>query len=305
MKIRRILPPLLFLLGCCSVRANEVLQTIWLGPQDSGRVIQGRTFTGYTTLPASLFVPATAPALPPAAGIWVADLPVDTPLPPPGGFRRDNRNSAALPVVFSINANGSTTQLLPAAWPDFSLPAAPFRLASAADASTPLVHPPEDAPVEQWRNAPDLSLQGFWRYSWSDSRVSASVHPSERLLAIHETPAYGLGKTNLCRAVNVLSGLARPNRYCLDRAARKLFLIPPETSLPDSKPVAFGIATRPGVCMEIHYATNLTLRNVSFRGIRGTALKAHHCPGLRLIDCTFSEIGGSSAIELVDCPGLL
>lgn len=302
---------LLFLLGFLgSVHADEALPTIWLGPQDSGRVIQDKTFTGYTRIPISdcspvaSLPPDSANRLPDTPEILVADLPADLPLPPPGGFRRDNRESAALPVVFSIHADGSTTQLLPAAWPDFSLPAAPFRLVSDANAAPLLVSPPDNAPVEQWRTDPDLSLQGFWRYSWSDSRVAASVRPGERLLALRETPAYGPGEVNLCRAVNVRSGLTRNKRYYLDRAARKLFLVPPAVNSPEAAPVAFGIATRPGVCMEIQNATNLTLRNVTFAGIRGTALKALHCPGLRLVDCTFAEIGGSSAIELVDCPGL-
>lgn len=314
---------LLLCLPAAASASVSHLPTRWITPSHSGRVLTNAVVTGCITLSSETFRPVAEASLPEAlrarlpddtANLLVAPVPDGVPLPAPDGIRRSDRHALGLPVVFVETDGGASFPLRPASWPDCALPHAyePFPHAGHADKKAQtgdiLVEAPDPARALRWTAEPDLQLQGYWKHAWSDSRVPATVTGGSPdgpvFLRLGEKPDYGIGATNRLRVLNALPELTQPGQYYLARAERLLFFRPPPPPFDAAAPWRVGLAVAPGVAMELHNVTNLTLRGFTFKGIRGTALKAHHCPGLRLENCTFSHIGGGSAVELLDCPGL-
>ncbi len=80
----------------------------------------------------------------------------------------------------------------------------------------------------RWLGEPDIMLEGYWFWDWSDQRLKVeSIDPEKRVIALSAKPehTYGYRKGQWYYAYNLLSELDRPGEWYLDRAdGHPLFL---------------------------------------------------------------------------------
>ena len=93
-----------------------------------------------------------------------------------------------------------------------------------------------DARVDRWDVASGIWLFGYWTHDWAYDMLrvaSVTTTPTNRIVALAAPHGYGIGagtwgaKERRYYAVNLLEELDASGEWWLDRAARRLYLIPP------------------------------------------------------------------------------
>ena len=81
----------------------------------------------------------------------------------------------------------------------------------------------------RWTRETDGFLYGYWFWTWADSyeRIE-SIDPAARRIALAKPwHHYGFRKGASWCAVNLIAEIDRPGEWCIDRAALKLYFLPP------------------------------------------------------------------------------
>ncbi len=169
---------------------------------------------------------------------------------------------------------------------------------------TPKFYYDGDRPA-RWVGEKDVALHGYWFHDWSDQRQKiASIDTEKRIITL-APPAhsYGYRKGQWYYAFNALSELDAPGEWYLDRAAGRLYFLPPA-------PIEQGTAVTSLLSnlVTIQNATNVTVRGLIFEATQGTAISSKDGQHNQIIGCTIRNVGGralsmtgGTAHRVADC----
>lgn len=147
------------------------------------------------------------------------------------------------------------------------------------------------------------SLNGYWTEDWANEtlRVDAFTNGVMRLADAH---AFGIGKKSWGSkqrryyAVNHRSFLDAPGEWYLDRAAARLYVIPPQGDIA-AAPVNYVHDRRP--VLGLYHQKDVTIagRTIAFGG--GTGIEVRDCRNVTITNCVIECLGGHGIDIGDDC----
>jgi len=169
---------------------------------------------------------------------------------------------------------------------------------------TPKFYYDGDRPA-RWAGEKDVALHGYWFHDWSDQRQKiASIDTEKRIITL-APPAHGYGyrKNQWYYAFNALAELDAPGEWYLDRAAGRLYFLPPA-------PIGQGTAVVSVLSNLVVMldATNVTVRGLVFEAAQGTAITGRNGHHNQIVGCVIRNVGsravqmsGGTAHRVADC----
>ncbi len=142
-----------------------------------------------------------------------------------------------------------------------------------------------------WAGAPDLWLQGYFHYGWSDDMIRvASIDTVKKEITLSAPHMYGLesGENfNQYIALNLLEELDAPGEFYVDQSTGKLFFWPPGDI--NSASVTVSILEDPLIAIE--RASFVVLRGLTVECGRGIGIYMEEGEHNRIVDCVVRNMG--------------
>ena len=158
-----------------------------------------------------------------------------------------------------------------------------------------------DARADRWDVSSGVWLFGYWTHDWAyDTLRVASVMPTptNRIVALAAPHGYGVGagtwgaKERRYYAVNLLEELDSPGEWWLDRAARRLYLLPP-SGFPKVD-LQLAVFDRPFAILENAHDIEFRNLELAYSHCAETAIELRgECENVVLDGCDIRCIGGS------------
>ena len=144
----------------------------------------------------------------------------------------------------------------------------------------------------RWVDEPAVFLHGYWFWDWSDAMCRVeSIDTEKRVIRLAEPyHNYGYRKGQRFYAFGLLCELDEPGEWHVDLESGVLYFLPP-APIEDGRAV---VSVLPSV-IEASDASHVTWRGVIFEATRATAVTVSGGEGMRLVGCTFRNIGGWGA----------
>ncbi len=148
----------------------------------------------------------------------------------------------------------------------------------------------QDAAVARWTPAPDLWVHGYWTFDWADTHDPVVAFDPARSEVSIRAPQSWYGVKTGCRFAfeNALEALDAPGEWWLDRAAGRLYFLPPAAGLP--KRTVVTLLETPLVSME--GASRVSLEGLIFEDARGDGVRIADGAGCRVAGCALRNLGG-------------
>ena len=150
-----------------------------------------------------------------------------------------------------------------------------------------------DAEAARWGAAPDLWVHGYWTYDWADTHDPVlDFSPARGEAAIH-APAgwYGIKTGARFAFENALEALDAPGEWWLDRAAGKLYFLPPS----DAKPVRTVVTMIEEPLVSLEGASYVRVEGMILEDARGDGVLVEGGANCRIAGCTIRNLGGLGA----------
>lgn len=176
-----------------------------------------------------------------------------------------------------------------ARWPETGF----ARIASVPDGEFGRTFTIADAPLENWKDEPDMQAAGYWARDWADLTLPVeSVDPGTgRITLASPAPQFGIKSGQRVFVENVLSALTRPGEWYIDRAAERVYFWPPAT-LKDGD-VEVSVADR---LMTMSSVSDVVMRGVDFANARGSALDLRGVRNVIVEQASIRNVGGHAAV---------
>ena len=167
---------------------------------------------------------------------------------------------------------------------------------ATGDAKTPGTVNVELKRAESWDFARGVWFYGYWKHDWSEDALRAARYDSSsNALVMAGVHLYGLGgKTyGLARrrfyAFNVPEELDAPGEWYLDRAARRLYVMPRS-----GEPKDFTLAVLGEPFLKMDGVRRVRFENVgfAFSHTRASAASVRNADGVVFANCTFRGLAG-------------
>ena len=151
----------------------------------------------------------------------------------------------------------------------------------------------KDRRVASWADESAPCGNGFFHYNWSAERVSfEKIDPvSLKITQKGSGSRYGYSKRGFWFGFNLLCELDSPGEYYIDRKRGRLYFWPPCEGE--------GVLTVTSDLAMLSSVSNVVFDGFVFENCRGIAFRAHKADGVRLVACTFRNIG-EKAVEMRD-----
>ncbi len=153
----------------------------------------------------------------------------------------------------------------------------------------------EDRPG-RWLDEPDVRLYGYWFWDWFEEyQKVASIDASERVITLSLPYSnYGYRKDQRYYAVNVFREIDAPGEWYLDRAASKVYWLPPEGVDPSKADTVLSVFDQPFVTM--NNVEHVTLLRLTFQEGRGDAIHIRGGSDCLVAGCTIQRFGGDAIV---------
>ena len=150
------------------------------------------------------------------------------------------------------------------------------------------------------------SLNGYWTEDWANETLRVASF-SNGVMRLADTHAFGVGRQSWgaavrrYHAVNHRAFLDAPGEWYLDRAAGRLYVIPPGGDIA-AAPVNFVTGRKP--VLELRGLRGVTVagRTIAFGG--GNGIELRDCRDVTITNCTVECVAGTGIDVGGDCSGV-
>jgi len=145
---------------------------------------------------------------------------------------------------------------------------------------------------DRWAKESDVRLGGYWYWDWCDEFQKVSkIDPGSRQLYLKE-PWHGYGYKDSLRyfGLNLFCEIDQPGEWYLDRTDGLLYWFPPVDVNPSKAEITFS-AFRSPYMVEMKNCSNLTLKGLTFREGRGSAILITEGKNCLISDCRIERFG--------------
>jgi parallel beta-helix repeat protein len=143
----------------------------------------------------------------------------------------------------------------------------------------------------RWSGNPDVWLQGYFNYGFSDDKIHvASIDTVRREVKLSTPHMYGLASGqnfNQYVALNVLEELDEPGEWYVDTASGQLFLWPPGDIT--TARVSVSILERPLIALD--NTSYCTMRDLIIEDGRGLGISIEGGSNNRIVNCVVRNVG--------------
>ena len=162
----------------------------------------------------------------------------------------------------------------------------------------------DDPRAARWDFDAGVWFYGYWCHDWAESFVQGAAFDAEtrtlRFLGRHQYgfggKTWGFAARRYC-VLNTLSELDAPGEWYLDRAAKRLFVVPQQ----GEETAAYVLATLTTPFVKADGLTDFTFEGLTFAGAHAnTAVRLDRSERVVVTDCTFGNLGGK-ALQLTGC----
>ncbi len=161
------------------------------------------------------------------------------------------------------------------------------------DAGQPGIFEYLDTRPQQWPQADDVWVYGYWGHLWAGRSVRvARIDPEQRSLHIEHRSNYGYREDMPYYYFNILEELDIPGEWCLDRTSGIAYVWPPEDA--EKPTVEFSVLAAPLVRMV--GVSHVTLQGLCFELGRAEGLVMTGGEQNLLAGCTFRRFGTNAII---------
>lgn len=155
-----------------------------------------------------------------------------------------------------------------------------------------------EARAKDWDFSAGIWFYGYWRHDWSESFIKgAAFDPVTKTLSFSGRHQYGLGgktwgfKGRRYCVYNALSELDAPGEWYLDRAKKRLLVVPQA----DEEKAHYVLATSTVPFVKADGLTDFAFEGIVFEySHANTAVQLDHVDGVRLTACDFVNLGGTA-----------
>ncbi len=158
----------------------------------------------------------------------------------------------------------------------------------------------KDSRINRWINEPDVCMNGYWYWDWSESfQKIAEIDTIKQIITL-DKPDHWYGYRDGFRyyGMNLLCELDVPGEYYIDREKGILYWYAPDDFDKKKDIVTVSVLNTPYM-LTISDFSKLTFEKLSFRGGRCNAIGIVGGENIRLIDCSISQFG-CDALHLTD-----
>ncbi|MBQ3553681.1 MAG: right-handed parallel beta-helix repeat-containing protein [Clostridia bacterium] len=126
---------------------------------------------------------------------------------------------------------------------------------------------PGDKRIDNWLNAKEAIMHGYWYWDWADQSVFITkIDTAANSIESHQGSLYGMKEGQTFYVYNLIEEIDIPGEYYLDRESGILYMYPPE-----------GFTSKSAVTLSLLEQDAITIRGASyidFKGIDFTTLRA-------------------------------
>ena len=131
----------------------------------------------------------------------------------------------------------------------------------------------------RWEKEPELWAYGLWRYEWADAKTRiVSVDTEAQTLAVDMSPVSVIKEDAQFYVFNALSEISRPGEWVIDRANRRLYLLPV-----GKEPVLVACASG---LVTVHGASDVTFDGFVFEHSRTAAISVTNACRVTVLSST-------------------
>jgi len=141
-----------------------------------------------------------------------------------------------------------------------------------------------------WQSEPDLRVFAYWFHDWAAQTFAASVSPDGQLVLAGTGSQYGIKHGQRLRVENALSELDAPGEWYLDRANKRLHVMPLAVVTAQYE---LSIAAS---LLQIEDSQNLTVRNIAFEKTRGDAVTVRNSDNVVLDGVSIRHTGNRALV---------
>ncbi|MGC8669193.1 MAG: right-handed parallel beta-helix repeat-containing protein [Chthonomonadales bacterium] len=145
----------------------------------------------------------------------------------------------------------------------------------------------------QWVSATDAWLHGYWGWLWADTAVRlASVNTERHSITTAQPSAYTPRPGMPWFAYNLIEELETPGEWCLDRANRRVYLIPPA----DTKHATIELSALDGPFVKMQDASDIRFQHLCFEAGSSTGIEGDRCTRIAIEGCVLRKLGGTAIV---------
>ena len=152
----------------------------------------------------------------------------------------------------------------------------------------------DDPRPARWKKSPDIFMQGYWTFDWSDSyqRVESIDTAKKEITIAPPHHWYGYTARQRYYYMNILEELDAPGEWYLDRAAGRLYFWPPDAATAQDARVS--LLEDP--IISVDSSAWIRFEGFRFRYSRGrgmTVTGGHH---IDIAGCDFRNLGREAVV---------
>ncbi|MCW5942647.1 MAG: right-handed parallel beta-helix repeat-containing protein [Fimbriimonadaceae bacterium] len=140
--------------------------------------------------------------------------------------------------------------------------------------------------IVRWGAAEDPWLFGYWKFDWADESKPAAFDVEKRRATLDAPHVYGVETGARFYAENMLEELDRPGEYWIDRANRRLYLVPPA-----DKVSRYEVSLLAAPILTVKSARSVTVKRLDFAVSRGDGARLADCDDVSFEACRFFALG--------------
>ncbi|MGZ3754405.1 MAG: right-handed parallel beta-helix repeat-containing protein [Mucilaginibacter sp.] len=146
-----------------------------------------------------------------------------------------------------------------------------------------------DTRPAEWREPKKAWLTGFFMWGYADDAIPVGkIDTIRRIITTTLPTKYGFGSGKPWRAYyayNIPEEIDIPGEYYVDTATRKLYFLPPDKL----RSVELSVLENP--MADMRGVSKVILKNLQFTCSRGMGIYMERTKGVRIDNCTFSNLG--------------
>ena len=145
-----------------------------------------------------------------------------------------------------------------------------------------------------WARTDEIYVHGYWTWDWNDSyqRVQAFDLAKRELTLAEPHHHYGYTRNQRYRFLNVPEEVDEPGEWCFDRAARRLYFLPPEPVRPGD--LSVSVLETPVI--HLNGAAHVEITGLTIESARGTGILVSGGESVTVAGCTLRNLGGEAVV---------
>lgn len=155
-----------------------------------------------------------------------------------------------------------------------------------------------DKRIDNWKNANDPWVRGFFRYDYADGAYGVTIdYDNKKTITTNSNSGYGVDTDRRFYFFNLLEEIDAPGEWYLDRETGMLYLYPSG----DLKDADIAFSCFSGAMFKASGTDGLTFRGITFAECTGGAIEAKDSKNIDINGCNFTNISNFAAwLERVD-----